>query len=369
MMLLKTWNGVIVLFAILCSTVSASETVAPAPPAELTPRRLQKAEPPREIALAVRSGTELSRQSQQSFLRGLLPLSDHLEHLAAAEEAAVRWVVTSIPSTESRRPALRQALQPRIDALRLAVRQMSGFRQPAAANWEADLLLGKYVLAQAEAETAALMGDRSAERSAATAQQYWAREHYSRRVFDSRYLGHATPSDLAQAVTFLNLSPKWKRQALQSTVDVMQGWQRAGADIGREDRTLNARLQMVLWDVESRGSHTSAAIIQRELIAADQLSTRLFQVQKDYWQHGTATLAELSRTWQTQRQLHLLSQWLDQPLSRESQQSWSRSLDDLSAIAQSEKDHRGRLAADVEYVHLLKYMHRVDQADFESTAQ
>lgn len=371
MALFQIWNGVIVLVAILCSTVSAVETVAsaPAPPSELTSRHVSRSEPPREIVLAVQSGIQLRRQSQISFQRGLMPLTDYLEHLAAAEESAVRSAVATTPSTAQRRTALREALQPRIDGLRLAVRQMSAFRQPAAANWEADLLLGKYVLAQAEAEAAGLLGDRTAERAAAMAQQHWAREHYARRVFDSHILGHATQSELAQAVTFLNVSPQWKRTTLQSTVDVMQRWQQVGAGIGREDRTLNARLQMVLWDVESRSSQTEPAVVQRELIAADQLSARLFQVQKQYWHHGTATLADLSRTWQTQRQLQLLARWIELPLPVESQQSWTRSLDELAVIARAETDHRGRNAADVEYVHLLGHMHRADQAEFESAAE
>jgi len=360
---MSVWNGVIFLVALLCATTSAAdpERAAPAPPVNEAVRRPLTVPLPPEVTAAAQSGVQLRRWSQSAFQRGLLNLGDHLEHLSAAEEAEVRLVAIEAKDTDNPTPELRQALQPRIDALRLAVQQMAAFRQPAAANWEADLRLGQYVLAQAEEEAAGLVGDRSAVMVAKGVQQHWAQAHYARRVFDARFLGHATPSEVTQAITFLNISPVRKREALQRTVSQMKQWQRTGAGIGRADRTLDAQLQLALWDVESRGSQTSASELRRGLVEADRLTARLFDVQREFHQHGTASLADLSRSWQTRRQVHLLANWVALPLPDQRTEALDRSSRELTHLAAGVKDHRGRMAADVEYVRLLGLLHVVDR--------
>lgn len=360
----RIWSGVVVLVAVLCSSAKATDPPlqAPAPPSELSvSKAAQSSRPARKVVADAQSGVRLRHSSQSAFQRGMLPLSDHLEHLAAVEENDIRQASAGAIDAGDNRSALRQALQPRIDALRIAVRQMSAFRQPAAANWEADLLLGKYVLAQAEEEAAALMNNQSAILAAKSDQQKWAQAHYARRVFDARILGHATPSAVAQAVTFLNVAPGWKRQILQDTASQTQVWQQVQAGIGRKDRVLDARLQVVLWDVESRGVQTSSVELRRGLIETDKLTAELFETQREYVRHGTATLADLSRTWQTRRQVHLLSNWVELPFSAENQAGLHRSLQDLNRVAMAVTDYRGRMAADVEYVRLLNQMHVTDR--------
>lgn len=364
----RIWSGVVVLVAVLCSSARAADAIlqAPAPPSELSSSQAAQALlPARKVMADAQSGIRLRQSSQSAFQRGLLPLSDHLEHLAAMEEDGIRRATADASAAGNNRLALRQALQPRIDALQLAVRQMSAFRQPAAANWEADLLLGKYVLAQAEEEAAALTNDRSAVRAAKSDQQKWAQAHYARRVFDARILGHATPSAVAQAVTFLNVAPGWKRQVLHDTAAQTQVWQQVQAGIGRKDRVLDARLQVALWNVESRGVQTSPSELRYGLIEADKLTAELFDTQREYVRHGTATLADLSRTWQTRRQVHLLSNWVELPFSVDKLTALDRSLQDLSHVAMAVTDHRGRMAADVEYVRLLNQMHATDRLEVQ----
>jgi hypothetical protein len=108
--------------------------------------------------------------------------------------------------------------------------------------------------------------------------------------------------------------------------------------------------------------------LQRGLIDTDKITAELFEVQREYVRHGTATLADLSRTWQTRRQVHLLSNWVELPFPTENQATLHRSLQDLNRVAMAVIDHRGRMAADVEYVRLLNRMHAADRIEAQRKA-
>ena len=365
------WYGiVVVLAAIISPTARAADpivkpstqppTSAPTPPRETIP-------PPKRAAIrsasVVTTGALLRSQSQQAFHRGLLPLTDLLEHLAAAEEADVRWVLSTLPSDSApSSQAILSAIQPRIESLRFAVRHMEAFRQPAAANWQADVLLGKYVLAEAIEEAARLSGDHEAIGRAVGIESAIAIKHYQQRIFDAKILGHATLPDVTRAVSFLNIDPTRKRRVLQQAIGTTQRWNAMAAGIGRSDQVLNASLQVALWDAEPRSSQLNDAVLQHGLTEADRLATQLFSTQRSYYSRGTATLADLSRAWQTRRQVHLLADVVGTPLPDNSPNSYQRDLNELQNLAVAIQDRRGRNATDVAYVHLLSHLHAGDPA-------
>ncbi len=357
----RGWCGIVVLAAIMSPTMHAAEPVsAPVKPASKdaasSPQKRSSGAP------GTITGAGLRNRSQQAFSRGLLPLTDHLEHLAAAEEADLRRVMTtSSADTAPSSAALLSALQPRVNALRSAVRQLEAFRQPAAANWQADLLLSKYVLAQAEEETSLIAGDIPAADHAGRTQSRVAIEHYQQRLFDARVLGHASLSEVTRAVSFLNIDPTRKRQALVHAVGATQRWNAVSSGIGRTDRVLDAQLQVALWDAEPRPAKTDETAIRQGLIDADQLSSRLFATQRQYFAHGTATLADLSRAWQTRRQVHLLADMVQTTLPTTGRVSYERDLKELTHLAAAARDERGRNASDLEYVRLLQNLHVGDR--------
>ncbi len=365
----RNWCGMVVLAAILSSTLRAADPDANGPPRKL----LSAPMPPRESVSPSKTvlnppstpsmtGATLRNQSQPAFHRGLLPLTDLLEHLSLAEEADVRWVMSTQPlESAPSSQLLLSAVQPRIDALRLAVRRMEAFRQPAAANWQADVLLGKYVLAEAEEEAAKLSGDRGGEARAMRIESAMAIAHYQQRVFDARILGHATLPDVTRAISFLNIDSTRKRQTLQRAVGTTQRWNAKGAGIGRSDQVLNASLQLALWDAEPRSPQVDESTVKRGLTEADRLTAQLFATQRTYYSHGTATLADLSRAWQTRRQVHLLADVVGTTLPVASPVSYQQDLRELHQLASAVQDRRGRLASDVEFVHLLNHLHAGDR--------
>ncbi len=364
----RCWCGIVVLAAIMSSTTMAADSPsttpqpasepAPLPPTDAAPLLLRSE---REVSAPLATGAPLRGYSQQAFHRGLLPLTDFLEHLAVAEEMDVRRVTVALPEDSApSSSAVLSALQPRRAALRVAVRQMEAFRQPAAANWHADLLLGKYVLAQAEEEAARFAGDPVKVDQATRSQSSLAIEHYQRRVFDARILGHASLPEVTRAVSFLNIDPTQKRRTLRQAVGTTQRWNAVGSGIGRTDRVLESQLQVTMWDAETRTTKPNDAILRRGLVDADRLSSQLFAKQQEYYTHGTATLADLSRAWQTRRQVHLLADWVDAPLPTSSPSSHARELRELTGIAESVHDRRGRHASDVEYVRVLRSLHATD---------
>lgn len=360
------WCGIVVLAAIMSPTLQAADrgqqdqpkeaASAPVPPSDTITVSKQAVRP------AYLVGASLRNLSQQAFHRGLLPLTDLLEHLALAEEADLRHVLSTVSEASAPLPQLLQpALQPRVDALRQAVRHMEGFHQPAAANWHADLLLGKYVLSQAEAEVGRLTGSTEATARAMRVESAMALAHYQQRIFDARILGHASLPEVTRAISFLNIDPTRKRRALQQSVRSTERWNSAGAGIGRTDRVLEASLQVALWDAEPRSSTPDEVVVKRGLSEAERLTTHLFATQRRYYSHGTATLADLSRTWQTRRQVHLLADFVGTAITESSPASYERDLNDLRRLASSVQDRRGRIAGDVEFVQLLHYLHAGDQ--------
>lgn len=364
----RCWCGIVVLAAIMSSTTMAADAPsttpptasehAPVPPTDAAPLPIRFGS---KVSAPLATGAPLRRYSEQAFHRGLLPLTDLLEHLAVAEEMDVRRVTVELPEDSvPSSTAVLSALQPRLAALRVAVRQMEAFRQPAAANWHADLLLGKYVLAQAEEEAARFAGDSAKVDQTIRAQSSLAMEHYERRVFDARILGHASLPEVTRAVSFLNINPTQKRLRLQQAVGTTQRWNAVGSGIGRTDRVLESQLQVAMWDAEPRTTKPDEATLRRGLVDADRLSSQLFAKQQEYYAHGTATLADLSRAWQTRRQVHLLADWVNAPLPTLSPSSHARELRELTGIAESIHDRRGRHASDVEYVRVLRSLHATD---------
>ncbi len=356
------WCGIVVLAAIISPTAQAAEPEsAPKPPQSSTTASEHVAKP---SLSPVMTGAVLRNSSQQAFHRGLLPLTDLLEHLALAEEADIRSVTAtepaeSTPSTQS----LLKAVQPRVQALRQVVRHLESFRQPAAVNWQADVLLAKYILTEAETEVAKLTGDRAAATAAVQTETTLAKAHYHQRVFDAQILGHASVPEVTRAVVMLNVDPTRKRQALQRAVGTTQRWNTMGAGIGRSDQVLQASLQVALWDAQPRSPTLDEPAVKRGLADADRLTARLFAKQRTYFTHGTATLSDLSRTWQTRRQVHLLADAVGVSFPVDTHDTFRRDLDTLTTSAAKVTDRRGRHGSDVEYVHLLTHLYAGDRSE------
>lgn len=291
---------------------------------------------------------QLRRESNSAFERGLLPVVDFLDHHSAAEE--VRLQHLHDPSDPV---AIRLAMQPRREALRMAVEQMERFHQPAAASWSADLLLLRHALAQADLQAALWTADRKSISRQSRETQTLAWQHYRQRVIDARFLGHGSLLQLMDSVALLQLSPPAEIAYRQQTLGTLEHWARQGAGIGRSDAVRRAGLDLANAQLQIRDVSLPREALPR-FLAADRLASELFADQQRYLSHGTASLSDLSRSWRLRRQIHDQALWVDMDLPASARDSMSHDLQTLEQLARQTLDRRGRVASDVLYVEVLR---------------
>ncbi len=307
-----------------------------------------------------RLAVELRIESRRSFERGLMPLADYLESLTVVEAALLGEVKLDVethpwPQVEAR--DVERALAPRLNELRTAVTRLRAFRQPAAEGYTADVALAEYALRDAELQAAYLTGTTTAIPRLSVEREQAAIEHYRRRLLDYNKLGHASLPSMVDAATMLPVSPQWKLQVRQAAVDRTRGWSQAGAGIGRSDRVTSAKLDLTVSTVG-----VAASALQREELAAlyseaDRFAQELQAQQQQFFARGTATLGDLTRSWQWRWQLQSRALQQDLPIPDAAQASLNTELAALTRLARQVTDQRGRMRADVLRVELLGKLH------------
>lgn len=314
----------------------------------------------RSLVDAARTAARLRAESRLQFRRGLLPLPDYLEHLAGAFAAESSWEdATAAAETDGKRRPSR-ALQARIAALQEAADWLQQFQQPAAANWEADLALARLTLVRARGAAAAQAGNAAVGAQLSQEETALALAHYQRRWFDARILGHASSPALVHAAAFLNIAPEQRQRLLTGAVATTARWNRAGAEIGRQDQLLAAQFDLALFQLPPAGSQ--ATVNERTLAEADRLASALFAARLDYYRRGTASLADLSRSWQLHRHLHLQAESVGAAIPTDWRRARSRDLATLGQLADAVVDLRGRNASDVTFVRLLTQIDAAEAA-------
>lgn len=309
---------------------------------------------------AARLAAELRSESRRSFERGLMPLPDYLESLAVVEAALLREVEIDVdarpwPAVNAR--DVDRALAPRLNDLRAAVARLKAFRQPAAEGYTADLALAEYALRDAELQAAYVTGTTPAVPRLSAEREQAAVEHYRRRVFDYNHLGHASLPSLVAAATMLNVAPQWKLQVRQSAVARTRAWSQAGAGIGRSDRVTSATLDLAVDEIHFQDSAPSVDALAELYREADQFAQQLQAQQEQYFERGTASLSDLTRSWQWRWQLQSRALRQDIPVAETAQARLDAELATLKRRARQVTDLRGRMRADVLRVELLGELH------------
>jgi hypothetical protein len=325
---------------------------------------------------AVQAAQTLRTDSLDAFRRGLLPLPDHLEHLAAIFDAEGRAAWESVLRASGRgsnyearpgyekdtappidRKLLIKAMQPvfeaRIQVLRDAVARLEQFKQPAAIGWAGDVALARVALCQAQLEAARWLGDRGQVLALENEEQVLAAQHYAQRLFDERFLGVASVPTMIHAVSLLNIAPEFKRNFYESAAVETTLWNLAGAEIGRGDAVTLARLNVSWLSGYTQQADGTLVINERNWQESDQLAQRLFEQRLEWYPKGTATLADLSRSWQMRQQMHQIAREAGYEVPAASLEQHQRNLQVLVRSADAVRDLRGRAAADVRYVRVL----------------
>jgi hypothetical protein len=307
--------------------------------------------------------------TRDSFRRGLISLPDHLDHLAAFYETQARSVAFQMDQEarsqagyEANRPprydrrVLEKAYQPvfqaRLAALGEAVRMLEEFNEPASKGWAADLALSRVALRQAQLDMARLTGSKGAMVALSREQQELAAEHYWLRLQDAD-LGLASLPDLVQAVSLLNVAPEFRRNLLKGASEQTVIWESVGAEIGRPDAATRARLDLSWLDGYRDNRKGEIQVNDAAWRQSDELAQSLFQQREAYYSKGTATIGDLSRTWELRQQMFRIAAEARYEIPAASRQQHRRNLESLTQLASAITDLRGRHAADVTFVRLL----------------
>jgi hypothetical protein len=284
-----------------------------------------------------------------------MPLSDYMEQ--ATLVARTELVLAQVDYQGDEESVRRNHLQ----RMQSALQQLEQLNQPNARHWEADVALAEWAVADAEAQLAeahansAMAGQFAADRAAL------AREHLQLRQRDAA-IGWAALPSVSLATSLVSegettpASGKEFQSHLAAVAERTAAWSRAGAGIGRKDRVQQAELAVTLQEFETAlksGQNERAAGVLRQ---ADQQIQQLFQTQLDFYERGTASLSEVSRTWMTWRDVHQSAAETPSLVGEDTVAERNRALATLSRLADQTVDQRGRHAADVTVVRLLEQM-------------
>lgn len=337
--------------------------------------------PPTKHQAAVQVAQMLRNDSIDSFRRGLLPLPDHLEHLSAVFDCEGRAAYDSAlratrsqpyesPAASERgeavavdRQRLVKAMQPvfeaRIRALQDVLSRLEQFNQPAAVGWVADVALARLALRQAQLEAAQFLGDQGKIQALAAEEQRLAAEHYYRRLLDAE-VGLASVPSLIHAVALLNVAPELKRSFYESAAVNTTLWNLKGAEIGRKDAVTQARLDLSWLNAYTRQKDGELEVDEQHWLESDRLAQTLFEQRLAWYPKGTATLADLSRSWRTRQQIHQIAREAGFKIPHASLDQHERNLQTLLRSAEAIRDLRGRAAADVRYVRVLSALNEAE---------
>jgi hypothetical protein len=320
------------------------------------------------LAQAGPAAADLVTLSRDSFNRGLMPLRDYLEQTALVLQI-------DLMSSDAQNSTPATAWKSQVERLSDAARRLNRFNQPAAEGWASDVALAEWALADAEYHLAEAEKNTPVQEQAARRRADWAAEHVRRREWDVS-IGAAPESSLARAMGLFaaaeHASPEQGADEVRlrihadyitqlSTIKVLtQEWAAQGAGIGRADRVLQTAAEVDLEHVASRDAEGKLVLNPQSLQAADATLHELFDVQLDFYGHGTADLYDLSRTWTVWRNLHVLASPKPDLLSDPQRSSRTTALRTLHDLAAQTEDLRGRNAADVKYVDLLTQLDAVD---------
>jgi hypothetical protein len=335
----------------------ASIASQPIPPSESEPSQ-------RGIRSLAALRSKLGDQSRLNYDRSLLTLTDHLENLALNETAAVRELPRrsgASPWPEVAAEDLQRALEPRLRELRRVVAQLEAFRQPAAIGADADLHLARYVLVDAQIQAARITGESGAIPRLLAERQTQAERLVTQRRFDYHILGTANLTQLSDALSLLNLTPREEGQLRTAALRQVEAWRTAGAGIGRNEAlplAQYARAEAMVRDGADRDSLTLIAygLLEGELALLttwDDQSRRLPQ--------GTAAWHELTRTWQRRWQLHQAAPRYGLVFPEDHTERLDRDLQQLHAQAAQVRDRRGRLTPDLLRIDMLVALRRAER--------
>ncbi|QDU49885.1 hypothetical protein Pan153_14670 [Gimesia panareensis] len=312
------------------------------------------------------NASSLIDQSQDSFSRGLLSLSDYQLALNIAYQSKIDvGEIRGAKGAKIGQLTAKQAL------LEQAVDQLKMLNQPAAHRWYGDLLHSRLMLAQNQYEIAAASDNQYQKGLALREINRLSEQYYSVRRQELQ-VGEADLNEYRRAARSIfvanletNSFQRTQQNDLSNLADFtrqLEGIQKAvetlaerGAGLGRKDLVELSQAQLSFaqgnYYRQQKDDRRSRAMFEQ----SQQHAKAAWEVRMNtYYPNGTATLHELTSAWIMWRSADTELNKSDTSTSVKPDRDLTAGLDRMLNLTSQIEDRRGRMASDISLVNCLK---------------
>lgn len=337
---------------------------------EQKPRVLSRAEKRRIAArrrISQRISAELLAASRSAFVRGLLPVEDYAERLNGARELAL----AAIDADD--RTARVAVMQKHAVMWEEAVERLRRFQQPASQGWDADLAYAQMMQATSQLNIAKATGNDAQGRAAIARRADFAQRQFEQRLADLD-IGRATLAQLAESFSQFRQTAgdaATKELTVPDDARLDERLERAGgevqtrvanlreqpAGVSRRDALQRIQYELSLTAADESVRHENEREVTSRTTDAYQAAARMSSTQQRVYPEGTATLADLTRSWRLRRDANeRLRPDDDQSRATAFDAEMKAELARLVSLAGTIADRRGRNEADVVFVRSLNVL-------------
>jgi hypothetical protein len=296
----------------------------------------------------------LADRSFNAYRRGLMPLEDHIEQLNLATRS--NFQLAEDTKTRSLVALAHRQNLARIVNVLDETRKVVGFQ--AAPGFTADLALARAMEAQAEVDVASLRNDRDAAEAASSRAIDFARRHLEIRRIDVD-LGFASLSMLTNAIMLTPEGFSQGRQVLADSVAQRREWARKNSEggLGRIDHLAESELELARFSYFAALDAKDEKLANQYLEVAKRAANQMYSAKVRFNQSGTASVYQVARAWNLKREITQMSGDSTEESKEESGRDKAE-FQRVIGLANGTTDQRGRNAADVSYVALLKVVNQ-----------
>ena len=312
------------------------------------------------------NASDLVAQSEDSFSRGLMPLSDYQLALNVAYQTRVN--VAELRGSEDARVRL---LSDKQAILQNAVEKLEMMNQPAAQGWFGDVVHARLILAQNQYEIAAATGDKDQMGFSLREINRLSEQYFSVRK-QELMVGAADLNEYrraARAVFVANLETNSfddrQEDNLSNLADYIRRLERVqesvgllserGAGLGRKDLVELSQAQFAYVQGNSYRHQKEERKSTLMFEQSRQHAKKAWDVRiNEYYPQGTADLHELTSAWIMWRSADAELKQTGTTQSVGTDRELQAGLDRMLNLTGQIQHRRGRMASDISLVYCLK---------------
>lgn len=340
----------------------------------ISPRQMQMLKQPKAEMLQVYrdaqdTAAESTRACQQAFSRGLMPVSDFADQIAASLE--IRLAVADLQGDRAAKVA---ALSEYFELWKAAAKQLQDFNQPASEGWVADTEYATLLASNMELRLASARGDRATYQQAAERSTKLAESQFRARLADFQ-TGHASLSLLARSAGFLMTTaglPAGNRdkvavesnyadyiRTLEGVVEQTQKLAESNAGVGREDRLFQAHFELAKVAGQAALQQQNSDLATSKFDRATDAAKDWYDSELKFYQTGTASLRDITQAWWGRAELMDVSARSGLVADGQTLDLQEADFLKLQSLATKTEDRQGRIEADIVYVNTLQKLDRL----------